>query len=177
MVAQIKNGYRQIVLESWDDFYEVVNKDPFEKDDYIFRGQRDSTWALVPTLYRLMGHSPYRHVPETREAHWQTFKSAAVGRRRPNPPELSENQWWALGQHYGLATPFLDWTYSPFVGAFFAFSEMEHLASLTSDECHSAKPKWRSRMVPESFRDREAFQRYPRAMERSEKSTSTYHYI
>ncbi len=37
---------------------------------------------------------------------------------------LTVAELWTIGRHFGLLSPYLDWTASPFVAAFFAFEEI-----------------------------------------------------
>jgi hypothetical protein len=90
--------------------------------NWIWRGQRQDL-PLVPKVYREAYLKGKRQTPtETCAAHLRVFKDACRGRRGSTPPAMDDDrEWWALGQHNGLATPLLDWTESPFVAAFFAF--------------------------------------------------------
>lgn len=121
-------GYFQIKLNDWKQFFDYVYQDLLEYEKYVWRGQRCEDWGLVPTIDRLIQNgkvSQYERL-KFQGQHLENFKLAARGRRGANPPQISEeNDWWALGQHHGLATPLLDWTKSPFVAAFFAFIETD----------------------------------------------------
>jgi hypothetical protein len=119
-------------LSSWSfffDFLEQVIFSPGTKHRYIWRGQRRSDWSLSSSLDRLfqktgaIGRSQ-RGLEELSKRHLRVFQYASRGRRGTNPVQLrADNEWWALGQHFGLATPLLDWTRSPFAAAYFAFEE------------------------------------------------------
>lgn len=117
-----EDGVLTIDLFSWEYFDDYVNQKIVDYKEYIFRGQASSIWKLEPTIDRLLKKEKKSEAPRLISEHLEHFKLSARGRRGSNPPCLTnENEWWALGQHFGLATPLLDWTHSPFVAAYFAF--------------------------------------------------------
>jgi hypothetical protein len=80
---------------------------------YDGRYERDGKKIWADGFYQTM-----------RDRYLHAFKRAAAGLRGPNPADLEPDQWWALGRHFGLITPLLDWTESPYIAAFFALSEL-----------------------------------------------------
>lgn len=122
------HGVVSLDLSMWIVFPIVISifAGPNMRHGLVFRGQRDATWRLESTLDRLLRAEGVDTVERNSvlTRHLEHFKRAVRGRRGPNPARLQdEDDWWALGQHHDLATPLLDWTESPYVGAFFAFEK------------------------------------------------------
>jgi hypothetical protein len=118
------DGIEKVKLTSWRDFYSYVNQTLPNPQDYIFRGQRLAAWRLESSIDRTMRKlGPRINRARITARHLEQFQLAARTRRGANPKHLDELEYWALGQHYGLWTPLLDWTESPFVALYFAFEE------------------------------------------------------
>jgi hypothetical protein len=115
-------------------------------NDYIWRGHRCENWPLISYFDREFEkhYSKDYKEDDKRKAdlrefilkrHQNSFVYASRDRFRQfglSVPQirdwikkkiLNPNHIWALAQHYDVATPMLDWCYSPFVAALFAFEE------------------------------------------------------
>jgi hypothetical protein len=116
-------------------------------NDYVWRGHRRENWGLVSYFdrefqkyyeryYKERGENFLNHLRKyVLKRHSNSFayacrnKLGEFGIKMREFLEFTrekkgrEKFWWALGQHYGMATPMLDWCCSPFVAAFFAFEE------------------------------------------------------
>jgi len=111
-------------LEHWRDLQELLDSEYFKqgRNEYVYRGHRRFDWTLQPTLARVSDNGVIES--ELSENHLKAFRQAIRG--RVSDYELVRDheidELWAVGQHHGLMTPLLDWTYSPFVALFFAFA-------------------------------------------------------
>lgn len=132
--SPVVDGIQTFRLTTWAEFFHVIETEIFEtniqlKHKFVWRGQRRSDWSLSSSLDRLFGQLGLLAAGPTAlelksTEHLEAFRFASRGRRGLNPASLEVDPLWALGQHFGLATPLLDWSNSPFAAAYFAFEEL-----------------------------------------------------
>jgi hypothetical protein len=90
---------------------------------WVFRGQSNADWNLVPKA----GRPPYNTSNDLEM--FDAWKRRAV-EYTSNVP-IDDWDWLAIAQHHGLATRLLDWTGNPLVAAYFAVcEEVDHEAAL-----------------------------------------------
>lgn len=118
----------EIHFSTWDAFKANFRQHlapETDLSDYVFRGHGQSDWKLEPTFIREFGHGRgdrrrEKQLSELRNNLLENFLGEATLEGLNLSEPRNEPQKWALGQHYGLATPLLDWSSSPYVAAFFA---------------------------------------------------------
>lgn len=115
----------EIIVSSWSELCDAVYQDSWRPDlgrfrtDYAFRGMSDKSYPLATRFERNCRDQPkleYHLLRNFRKYANVDFKG-----------DLSSD-WRILtiGQHYGLPTRLLDWTYSPFVALHFATNSLEY---------------------------------------------------
>ena len=108
-------------IESWQEFVDTVSS---LDRGWVFRGGLDH-WVPQTSLERACRawKIPARIIPDAERRLIREF------RRHPEVHQLGiepddDLGWFAVMQHYGAPSRLLDWTYSPFIAAYFAFDAL-----------------------------------------------------
>ena len=117
---QTRRPYRTFRLNTWEEFLALVTRPPYS--NWAFRGEKDERFPLYSSLSRYLQN--FRVAPKA----WadQEARVLRIFKRKAHqfldkPPDLDDEfQWMALMQHHGAPTRLLDFTWSPYVAAFFA---------------------------------------------------------
>lgn len=112
----------EIRVRSWTELNEHLFADSWQeqlgrfRSGFLFRGAPDATYDLRTSLARSTT------APAAVEGHLlRNFRKYA---RRDLVPDDSTWNWLAVGQHHGLPTRLLDWSYSPYVALHFVTASL-----------------------------------------------------
>ncbi|MFZ7275648.1 FRG domain-containing protein [Avibacterium avium] len=110
----------------------LINLNPEEPYSF-FRGQAKESYELKSGLERNIDNNGIKNITSARFLAIQIYylekcKKLFRGKFSEQSLLLSnefDDEIWAIGQHFGLKTPLLDWSRSFWVALFFAFNEYE----------------------------------------------------
>lgn len=133
-------------VTSWHELDAAINDASFgrhaghARSTLVFRGLARPSYTNVSSLARLSGDYPAleRHL-------MRNFRKYAH-HEKPGPTDWD---WMALGQHHGLPTRLLDWTFSPLVALHFATASWPEDDALLWAVDVAAVHRW----LPEALRD------------------------
>lgn len=122
---------KPLPVKTWGQFKEYVNVLP--RNRYIFRGQEDNSWRLRTSFYRTGRANLEKYlIQDFNDLH------KVLSALMQYPFNISDPLQYAaflnLAQHHGYPTPMLDWTWSPYVAAFFAFRKINMNSKQTEDK-------------------------------------------
>src|ERR1051326_2783969 len=115
-----RHPYQVYKLHSWDAFLKAITTGAYS--NWAFRGERDASWPLYSSLSRYLQNFGVasRAWPDQEDRILRIFKRKAHQFLDKPPASDDDFQWLALMQHHGAPTRLIDFTWSPYVAAFFA---------------------------------------------------------
>lgn len=158
---------------SVDELFESVYKNLVTRNHkYGFRGHSNSEWKLEPTVSRYVDSIKRGYGSDkinrnsinqaTINKLHSNFKNNLIANNDLPHDKIDNIDLWQYGQHFGLPTPLLDWSYSPYVSLFFALEEthsedrclwilnLELIEYINSKVVDEVRPKFKDRISPES---------------------------
>lgn len=141
-----RQNAKVINVKTWDEFMQKVrhNNSVWGR---IFRGHRDVKWTLSSQFERWLISMKKNHIgkdvrilfsdgafEKIRDLHLETYRYYLSQTQLSFQDDLDDRDLWIIGRHHGLITPFLDWTKSPYVAAFFAFTS--HIENMNPNIKH-----------------------------------------
>lgn len=118
MNIQVQDSIGCFTIYTFDDLIDSLG---YLYDKYNeklwFRGQKDSSWKLVPSIQRYnLSDEDERHL-----SHDFRILASQIMENAPSRKDFAA--WMANMQHYGMPTRMLDWTKSPLIAAYFALED------------------------------------------------------
>jgi len=115
-----KREYNVIRVQSWEEYLSIISDSPCQ--NWAFRGQRDASAPLFSALsrYFMAFKIDQRAWRDQEKRILRVFKRKAIHFLDHVPDHDDDFEWLALMQDHGAPTRLLDFSWSPYVAAFFA---------------------------------------------------------
>ena len=126
--------YKTIELDTLESVMKLVSEQEFSnktqrhRSNFVYHGLSNSAFELTTSLQRNCKHL----YSELESSVLRNFTKYALA----DYPALDNSVWqqMILGQHHGLPTRLLDWTYSPLTAMHFATTE-NNLNKMEKHDC------------------------------------------
>ncbi|MFA5780071.1 MAG: FRG domain-containing protein [Elusimicrobiota bacterium] len=109
---------------TWNDYKTFVAAIIQQSNSIFCRGQADSAWKLRTSFHRVADTITLPQYLDKILPEVQYNICAVYDDLTDLKSENEFASFLALVQHYGFPTPMLDWTFSPYIAAYFAYREV-----------------------------------------------------